>query len=193
MKFVLGRGVGEETADARSEREAKLALLRRERVERPVIYVGAGTCGLGAGAGKTLEATRAYLAEKELDADLVEVGCIGICSDEPLVDVQLPGRTRVSFRPCRRSRSSRSSTGSSPGEIPRTSVLGQFPCPKAASRTCGWTCPWLDEHPFFAPQTRWVLENCGLIAPTASTSTSPAAATARGRRRCAARARGALR
>jgi hypothetical protein len=35
MKFVLGRGVGEETADARTEREAKLALLRRERVERP--------------------------------------------------------------------------------------------------------------------------------------------------------------
>ena len=30
--------------------------------------------------------------------------------------------------------------------------------------------PWddvlyLDEHPFFAPQTRWVLANCGLIDP----------------------------
>jgi NADH:ubiquinone oxidoreductase subunit F (NADH-binding) len=25
--------------------------------------------------------------------------------------------------------------------------------------------PFLDEHPFFAPQTRWVLANCGLIDP----------------------------
>ena len=26
--------------------------------------------------------------------------------------------------------------------------------------------PYLDEHPFFAPQTRWVLANCGLIDPS---------------------------
>jgi len=32
--------------------KTKLPLLKRERVEKPVIYVGAGTCGLGAGAGK---------------------------------------------------------------------------------------------------------------------------------------------
>ena len=25
--------------------------------------------------------------------------------------------------------------------------------------------PYLDEHPFFAPQTRWVLANCGVIDP----------------------------
>ena len=26
--------------------------------------------------------------------------------------------------------------------------------------------PMLDEHPFFAPQKRWVLANCGIIDPT---------------------------
>ena len=26
--------------------------------------------------------------------------------------------------------------------------------------------PFLDEHPFFAPQTRWVLQHCGIIDPT---------------------------
>ena len=25
--------------------------------------------------------------------------------------------------------------------------------------------PYIDEHPFFAPQTRWVLANCGIIDP----------------------------
>jgi hypothetical protein len=38
----------------REQIEQHLAALRRENVTRPVIYVGAGTCGLGAGAAKTL-------------------------------------------------------------------------------------------------------------------------------------------
>jgi len=38
----------------------KLALLRREDVSKPAIFIGTGTCGLGAGAGKTLAAVRAW-------------------------------------------------------------------------------------------------------------------------------------
>jgi NADH:ubiquinone oxidoreductase subunit E len=57
-----------------------------------VIYVGAGTCGLGAGADKTLAQIKAYCAAKKLDVDVTEVGCVGLCSEEPVVDVQLPGR-----------------------------------------------------------------------------------------------------
>jgi hypothetical protein len=45
------------TAAAQGEDQmaALLASLRRETVETPVIFVGAGTCGLGAGAAKTLD------------------------------------------------------------------------------------------------------------------------------------------
>ena len=49
------------------------------------------------------------------------------------------------------------------GSIPDDFVLGQHrndllePWPDV---------PFLDEHPFFAPQTRWVLANCGLIDPS---------------------------
>ncbi len=76
---------------------ALLASLRRDEVARPVIFVGAGTCGLGAGAGKTLAAVKNFLETDGRDADVVEVGCIGLCSEEPIVDVQLPGRARLSF------------------------------------------------------------------------------------------------
>ena len=65
---------------------------------RPAIYVGAGTCGLGAGAQATMDAVRAYLDSHEIQADVVKTGCIGLCSVEPIVDIQLPGRTRVSFQ-----------------------------------------------------------------------------------------------
>ena len=36
-------------------------------VAKPVIFVGAGTCGLGAGAGKTLEAVREFLAQHQIE------------------------------------------------------------------------------------------------------------------------------
>jgi (2Fe-2S) ferredoxin len=75
-----------------------LARLRRDDVAKPVIYVGTGTCGLGAGVARTLKALRAHLAAKRIDAEIVEVGCIGLCAFEPILDVQLPGRNRVSFQ-----------------------------------------------------------------------------------------------
>ena|ERR1035438_5216524 len=71
--------------------------LRRETVTRAVIYVGAGTCGLGAGADKTLDQIRAYCAAQNLDVEVNEVGCVGLCSEEPVVDIQLSGQPRVSF------------------------------------------------------------------------------------------------
>jgi len=78
--------------------KTKLPLLKRERVEKPVIYVGAGTCGLGAGAGKTLEEIKTYLDTNSIDAEIIEVGCIGLCAAEPIVDIQLPNYNRVAFK-----------------------------------------------------------------------------------------------
>ena len=49
------------------------------------------------------------------------------------------------------------------GEVPANAVLGQH----RHSELPLWAdVPLLDEHPFFAPQTRWVLANCGIIDPT---------------------------
>ncbi len=148
---------------------AYLHSLRRLDVTKPVIYVGAGTCGLGAGAGKTLEAVRAYVGERRLDADVLEVGCIGLCSAEPLLDVQLPGRPRISFTHMKAERVKELLDQVLAETVPADGVLGQFrSSPEdedgAALRT--WPdVPFLDEHPFFKPQTRWVLANCGLVDP----------------------------
>ena len=79
-------------------RRQRLAQLRRDGVPRPTIFVGAGTCGLGAGAKETLAALHEYLDNHEIKADVVMVGCVGLCSLEPIVDVQLPGRTRVCYK-----------------------------------------------------------------------------------------------
>ena len=75
----------------------KLSVLKRNKVSRPVIYIGTGTCGIVAGALETRDTISKYLSDKKIAADLIEVGCIGMCSAEPVVDVQLPGKTRLSF------------------------------------------------------------------------------------------------
>src|SRR3990172_12732588 len=64
---------------------------------RPRIFVGMGTCGVAAGARKTLEAVKAELARRNLDAEVSVGGCIGMCYQEPIVDIIKPGGSRVSY------------------------------------------------------------------------------------------------
>jgi NADH:ubiquinone oxidoreductase subunit F (NADH-binding)/Pyruvate/2-oxoacid:ferredoxin oxidoreductase delta subunit len=144
------------------QRQQRLTELRRDDVSRPTIFVGAGTCGLGAGAIQTLAAVHAFLDSREIKADVVMVGCVGLCSAEPLVDVQLPGKARFSFQHITADKVPALLAGVFSGVIPDDLALGQFRSETVAS----WPdIPYLDEHPFFAPQTRWLLANCGLIDP----------------------------
>ncbi len=143
--------------------KAKMASLRRENVSKPTIYIGTGTCGLGAGAAFTLAAIKKYLSEKNIDAEIVEVGCIGLCVVEPLIDVQLPGRTRLMFQTVTQEKVASILDGILAGDPPKDLLLGQFRTKDAQA----WDgVKFQDEHPFFGPQTRWVLKNCGVIDPT---------------------------
>jgi len=136
---------------------------RRDAPARPVIYVGTGTCGLGAGAGKTRAAIRAWVDAAAVEVDVIEVGCIGLCVEEPLVDIQLPGRTRLSFSRVTEKKAAPLLTAVFAGQAFPMEPLAQFRHEGAMP----WPgVRWLDEHPFFGPQTRWVLAHCGIVDPT---------------------------
>lgn len=126
------------------------------------IYVGAGTCGLGAGAGKTLQAVKDYVKEKQIKIDIIEVGCIGLCSSEPLMDVKLPGHNRLSFEHVMANDVEGILDKIFKLEIDHSYILGQF---KNDNQRSWEDVPYLDELPFFAPQQRLVLKNCGIIDP----------------------------
>ncbi|HEX7501181.1 MAG TPA: hypothetical protein VF524_12885, partial [Polyangia bacterium] len=150
------------SAKAGGDVRERIAVLRREKVAKPTIFVGTGTCGLGAGAAKTLAAAQAYLAEKQVDVEVVEVGCLGMCSEEPMVDVQLPGKARVSFTRVTADRVPAVLAAALGGNITEDMALGQF---RTGSAEAWPKVPFLDQHPFFAPQLRWVLANSGIIDP----------------------------
>jgi len=159
--FLKGPLCHEHEGEPRARKE-RAALLRRDRVTTPVFFVGTGTCGLGAGAAKTLDALKASLAARRLRAEVVEVGCVGLCSAEPLLDIQMPGRTRLSFEGVTAEHVEALVDAVLEGGVPRERLLGQH---RGKGQEPWPDAPWLDEHPFFAPQTRWVLANCGLADP----------------------------
>ncbi len=60
------------------------------------IIIGMATCGIAAGARETLKAVLNELEKKHIEANVSTVGCIGLCAEEPLVDIQ-QGDTRVTY------------------------------------------------------------------------------------------------
>jgi NADP-reducing hydrogenase subunit HndB len=61
------------------------------------ITVGMGTCGISAGAREVMHAVLAELEARGIDAHVVTVGCIGMCSKEPLVDIQQGDEPRITY------------------------------------------------------------------------------------------------
>jgi len=140
----------------------QLSVIKREKIEKPIIYVGAGTCGLGAGAAETIEAIKNYLSKNKIDADIMEVGCIGLCKAEPLVDVQLPGKNRLAFQNVTSDKAEAILDAAFSNKLNTKDVLGQI--------QIGNNNQWEGVNdfyklPFFAKQKRIVLKNCGLINP----------------------------
>ncbi len=126
----------------------------------PVVYVGAATCGLAAGAGELLAVVEDELARLGVEARVVPVGCIGMCFAEPLVDVRVPGGPRVSYGQV---------TPETLRVILESHVRDGKPVADLALGTFGDEplpgIPRLHDLPFMRSQVRVVLRNCGLIDP----------------------------
>jgi len=139
-----------------------LSRVRREKLSQPAIFIGMGSCGITAGADKTLKAVETYLTENKIKADIIKVGCIGLCSAEPLLDVQLPGKTRLSFANATAEKVDDLLNSVFHHTLPHDYILGQYrfngheEWPGIAS---------LEELPFFGLQYRMVLKNTGIISP----------------------------
>ena len=142
----------------------RLALLRREKLNHPVIFIGMGTCGVISGAAKTHAAVEKYLAKNHVDAEVVKVGCLGLCSAEPLLDVQIPGKARLSFHHATEEKVDDLLNSVFHRSLVPETLLGQH---KHTSHEDWPNIPNIEQHPFFARQHKIVLRNTGVISPHA--------------------------
>ena len=137
------------------------AQVRQKRpADRTRILIGLGTCGIAAGGLAVLDAVREKLAALQVSADIIPVGCIGMCFEEPLVDIVKPGAPRICYSRV---------TPKSVVEILEDSLIQDNVRKDLAFAVIGDKpydgIPAWGDIPFFAPQRRNVLRNCGFIDP----------------------------
>ena len=128
--------------------------------KEPIIYIGAASCGRAAGALDLLAEINNFIKEKKVKAKIVEVGCIGPCYLEPLVDIKMPGQPRVSYN---------NVNARTLSMILKSHLIDGVPHAKLALGHFGKKdfdgIPQFYELPMLKPQVRIVLRNCGLIDP----------------------------
>ncbi len=133
-----------------------------ERITEPLLAVSSGTSALVAGAEKTYLAVKEYLKDRNIAAGTIRSGSLGISNFEPLLSVQLPGRTRICFSKITAEKITPLLDDVFHHTIPEENVLGQF---RNARHDAWKDVPFLDELPFFSHQQRVILKNCGFSDP----------------------------
>ncbi|MDD2322170.1 MAG: NADH-ubiquinone oxidoreductase-F iron-sulfur binding region domain-containing protein [Bacteroidales bacterium] len=140
----------------------QVACLRRDTIEKLHIFIAMDTSGIVAGAKKTLEAVYKYLNERGIEAKVIETGNMGISSFSPVMEVQLPGYSRVCFK-CVTSETVPTILDAVLNkEILPEYAAGQYKNPLHEAYE---NVPFMHEHPFFVRQNRLILKNCGHIDP----------------------------
>ena len=128
--------------------------------KEPIIYVGAASCGRAAGALDLLTVVNAFLEEHNIKAKVMQVGCIGPCYLEPLIDIKMPGQPRVSYG---------NINEKTLNLVLKSHLMGGTPHAKLALGHFGKEAfdgiQSFYELPMLKPQVRIVLRNCGLIDP----------------------------
>lgn len=126
----------------------------------PVVYLGAGSCGKAAGADAVKKAVLATLEERKLRAQVLEVGCVGPCYLEPLMDIAAFGNPRISYA---------NVSAEQATQILESYLVRRDPMPGRAVGHFGDAefagIPRFFDLPMLKAQKRIVLRNCGFIDP----------------------------
>ncbi|HYF90836.1 MAG TPA: NADH-quinone oxidoreductase subunit NuoF [Symbiobacteriaceae bacterium] len=121
------------------------------------ILIGAGTCGVAAGAGAVWTAAELALADLGLShVPVIGVGCIGYCQEEPLLDVEIEGR-RFTYRRVKADQVKR---------IFQKHLVDGKPASELLLGECIDGPNPYPHLPFYAGQVRVATRNCGFIDPS---------------------------
>ena len=141
-------------------KQSRAAWKALHREDIPQILIGSATCGRGTGALDIMRAIQRKLDENGIQALVKEVGCIGMCYAEALVDIIKPGFPRISYSQM---------TPEKATELVESFLVGDDPRPDMALGHFGDQAlegiPRLYELPVFDGQERVILKNCGHIDP----------------------------
>jgi len=150
------QGVVSTFREIKSRAESQWQELRNSG--KPVIMVGAATCGRAAGALEVLRAIRDEVKKQNLDCSLVEVGCIGHCYAEPVVIISKPGYPPICYGHVNPVIAER---------LIREFILGDDPCLDFVLGALEENdlIPSFSDFPRAKFERKVILKNCGHIDP----------------------------
>ena len=115
----------------------------------PVILVGSATCGKSAGAQEISATFKAELEEQNVVAEVIDVGCIGLCYLEPIVTIIKKGMPAIFYGEV---------TSKQAKQLVNEYIINNNPMIKSALGTFGEIevegIPKLFEIPVMKPQIR---------------------------------------
>ena len=127
--------------------------------EKPVVLVGAATCGRAAGAIEVLQAFRDEIKKRNIDCPVIEVGCMGHCYAEPLAIIHKPGMPGICYGYVNPVIAER---------LVKEYIQGENPCPEfmLAALDENDMLPSFQDFPRAQYEQKIILKNCGFIDPT---------------------------
>ena len=155
----------------------KAAGLARLYPSTPKILVGMATCGLAAGAQRIYDLLQHKAHASHWDGTVEKTGCIGFCYKEPLVDVIIPGKPRLTYELMTQDLAAKLWEELAAGQIPKEHLMAridvdemlldggprklyQGKLPKVFAAT-----PRYEDLDFFKLQRHIAMRNCGFIDP----------------------------
>ncbi len=128
------------------------------REGKAIVMVGTATCGKAAGAIDVREVFKEEIKNKNLNAEVVEVGCIGHCYAEPLIIISKPGFPSLSYGNVDEGLSRR---------LVGDFLIGDDPCYEFALAALepNDEFPTFSDFPRGVYEEKVILEHCGLIDP----------------------------
>jgi len=125
---------------------------------KPVIIVGAATCGRAAGALEVVQAIKDELKRHRLACSVVEVGCMGHCYAEPIVTISKAGYPPICYGHVNPVIARR---------LIREFILGDNPCLEFVLGALEENdlIPSFSDFPRAKYEKKVILKNCGQIDP----------------------------
>jgi NADH-quinone oxidoreductase subunit F len=132
------------------------------------ITIHMGTCGIASGAQEVMDAVHDEVSKGgRSDISITSSGCIGLCSQEPLVTVEALGKEPVIYHQVDDQKMRQIFKGHIlHGKVQYDFALARGKAVNEDPMSTGSdTIPHVSQLPFFALQRSWVLRNKGLIDP----------------------------
>ncbi|MFC2151930.1 NADH-ubiquinone oxidoreductase-F iron-sulfur binding region domain-containing protein [Bacteroidota bacterium] len=160
--FLIENVLQPDSISSEKEILKTLDIIKRKKIGKAIITISVNSSSIIMGVLHLKERIEEFLVDRNIEADIVPVGSIGLCSLETIISVQLPGKNQLFYKNVSPENIISILDRTFNNAIQIENVLGQL---KDDINNPWEHTAYLDELRYFKNQQRIILKNCGFINP----------------------------